>query len=374
LATSASVNTVIEPIVSNSVWGAGWYNAPTVAHYADSGIRWEGSIDIEVNYGVGGAMWNFIKDWGLKWRAYSRSVDISPDGVRVYKYHNAGTYAVDGPPDVLDNTGMWCDGLDFSTSEGSFVTCSMSVKALNRVESDPSDGAAYDDFKYINNTDGVGPWAGGAYSVTPFEDTSPLNPCGTNVNPIPFWRTNANLFYSPDCESVSYIPFATGSGVSPQTGLDPDDLETVDWSIALSNNSVLVYTCNGDRLPTALFMGPIDATGNVTLFHPISVFDPILGPTATQGTLTDPYLFAQVTWFRVEIATGLDPPNDYLYLELPTVIVESDDFGLKGQSDVTNRAFTLKGLGGRVYSSRILPSFLMSDEVGAYDPPTRGPS
>ena len=47
LATGASVNLVLEPIYSSSVWGAGWYNAG-VAHYADAAIRYEGTVDFEL--------------------------------------------------------------------------------------------------------------------------------------------------------------------------------------------------------------------------------------------------------------------------------------------------------------------------------------
>ena len=41
LATGASVNLVLEPIYSSAVWGAGWYNAASSAHYADAAIRYE---------------------------------------------------------------------------------------------------------------------------------------------------------------------------------------------------------------------------------------------------------------------------------------------------------------------------------------------
>jgi len=48
LTTGASVNLVLEPIYSTSVWGAGWWNAASTAHYADNAIRYEGNIDFEL--------------------------------------------------------------------------------------------------------------------------------------------------------------------------------------------------------------------------------------------------------------------------------------------------------------------------------------
>ena len=346
LTTGSSVNYVIEPIFSNTVWGAGWYNAPVQAHYADGAIRFEGGIDIEVNYGVGGAVWDFLTDWAINERAYPRSIDISPDGVRVHHYWASGAYGVN-----YDDQGMWCDGMSLSVSEGSFMTASLTCKALDRSETDPgggtdmSTGSAY---RYIKNKQGFG-----YTTLAEFTNTGPLNPGGANINPIPFWRTNAQLL-----RGTYTTPFVGGS--LPQSGL-----ETVEWSADLTNNSVVLYTANGTRLATALLMGAIDATGSLTLYNEGSVFDPITGPTGTEGTLTSPYMYGQNTWFRVTIATT--GPN--LYIELPAVVITADDFGVKGQNDVTNRGFTIQGLGGRTYSTYILPPMLMSDSSGNFVAP-----
>jgi hypothetical protein len=98
LATGASVNLVLEPIFSTAVWGAGWYNAADAAHYADAALRYEGTVDIELQVGPAGAVWDFLANFIVANRAYSRSLDISPDGAHLYKYRNTNntTYDTNG--------------------------------------------------------------------------------------------------------------------------------------------------------------------------------------------------------------------------------------------------------------------------------------
>jgi len=349
LTNSASVNLVLEPIYSNTVWGAGWYNAAQQAHYADNAIRFEGSIDFELQ--GSDAIWDLLADWIVYDRAYPRSVDISPDGARVYQYRTTGVYNAN-----YDLNGMWNTSASISTSEGSFVTVSAGAVALTRGEFDPLGAANFSDFSYINQKTGVI-----TQDCSVFGATNPLNPGGANVDPIPYWKTNANLFR----DAVAYGgPFDNDVANVIQAGL-----ETVEWSVDITQNHVILYTCNGDRLPTALLQGPIAATGTVVLYNTDSVFDPIFGPAQT-GTLTNPFLTAENTYFLVEIDRGADPT---LYIELPAVVVESDDYGIPGQDAITNRTFNLQGLGGRCDSAAptgpVLPPFLMSDSAGLYPGP-----
>lgn len=338
LATGASVNLVLEPIYSSAVWGAGWYNAATTTHYADGALRYEGSIDIDMQ--ATSDFWNMVKDWAIDWRAYSKSLDISPDGVKIYQFTSN---QVQGDPNSFDNSGAWVSSLSFSTSEGSFVTSSIGVVALNRTFADAGpDG-------YLDNRDGV-------TTAAEMDATNPLNPNSLNISPIPFWRTNAQFLY----DAGAAYPGPFGAGSPPQTGM-----ETVEWSVDLSNNQVVLYTCNGSRQATAVLMGAIDVSGSVTLYHPQTVFDPILGGSPTHGvvgtgTEENPFLTAEKTRFLVEIETG---PATSLSIELPAVVVESDDYGLRGQSDVTNRGFSMKGLGGRTSGGVILPPMMMETAV-----------
>ncbi len=341
LATGASVNLVLEPIYSSAVWGAGWYNAATSAHYADAAIRYEGTVDVEMQFGAAGVIWDFLQDWIVAYRAYPKSLDISPDGARVYRYRTTGAYHA-----TLDTQGAFNTSAGFSTSEGSFLTASLGVVCLDRTEVDPAGGTDFTNYSYELQRKGV---IGADCSI--LSTTNPLNPGGTNVNPIPFWRTQAQLMRDT---GAGYTPFS--SGAIPQAGT-----ETVEWSVDVTQNSIWLYVCNGTRLPIALLQGPMDVSGSVTLFHVNGVFDPILGPDQS-GTLTSPYLFAENTWFRVTIAGG---PSGNVFMEVPAVVVESDDYSIPGLDAVVNRVFSIKGLGGRCYNNYALPPFLMSSSTGA---------
>lgn len=345
LATGASVNLVLEPIYSTAVWGAGWYNAADSAHYADNAIRFEGSIDFELQ--GSNDIWDLLGDWIVNERAYPRSIDISPDGGRVYQYRTTGGYNVN-----YDLNGMWNTSAAFSTSEGSFVTVSAGAIALNRAEKDPAGGNTYSDYSYIAQKTGVV-----AGDCATLGATNPLNPGGTNVDPIPYWRTNAQLY-----KKTYAGPFDVDAAALPQTGL-----ETVEWSVDVTQNQVVLYTANGNRLPTALLQGPMSVTGSVVLYNANTVFDPIFGPNGTDGDLTDPYMVAEDTYFLVQIARGADPT---LYMEVPAVVIESDDYGIPGQDAVTNRTFSIKGLGGRCNDAVTMPPFIMSGSNGLFVPPT----
>jgi hypothetical protein len=346
LATGASVNIVLEPIYSSSVWGAGWYNAAMTAHYADNAIRFEGSVDFELQ--GSNAIWDLLADWIINERAYPRSLDISPDGARVYEYHTTGAYDAN-----YDLNGAWNTSASISTSQGSFVTVGAGVIALNRSEEDPAGGTSFSDYSYILQKEGVV-----ADDCAELGATNPLNPSGNNVDPIPYWRTNAQLLRGTFPTSSAGTPSALfAGGAVPQAGL-----ETVEWSVDQTQNHVVLYTCNGTRLPTALLQGPIDVTGNVILYHPDGVFDPILGPDHS-GNLTQPYLYAENTWFRVEIPKGANS----VFIQLNAVVVESDEYSIPGQSDVTNRTFTMKGLGGRcIDTNTTLPPMVMSVSDGSW--------
>lgn len=340
LATGASVNLVLEPIYSTAVWGAGWYNAADAAHYADNALRYEGNLDLELQMGAAGAFWDYCASFIVASRAYPRSLEISPDGSHVYKYLTTGAYNA-----AYDTHGCWCGSANFSTSEGSFVTCSLKVVAIFRSEADPAGGTNYSNYSYILQKSGVI-----ASNCNVLSITNPLNPSGGNVDPIPFWKTNAQL-------GVGVYPGPFGSVTLPQAGT-----ETVEWSIDVTNNEHILYTCSGSRLPRAVLMGPMAVGGNVTLYHANGVFDPILGPAGT-GTITTPYAYAENTWFQIQIAKP--GGTGYVYIEVPAAVIESDDYSITGPDNITNRSFTIKGLGGRCDDTTTLPPCIISDYSGA---------
>jgi len=355
LATAAGVNLVLEPIYSSAVWGAGWYNAAMSAHYADAALRYEGTVDVEMQLGASGVIWDYLAKWIGSERAYPRSLDISPDGARVYQYRTSGAYAA-----KYDLYGAWNSTAGFSTSAGSFLTASLGVIALFRDEFDPTGVANnYSNYTYILQKKGVI-----ASNCSVLSTTNPLNPGGANVNPIPFWRTNAQLLTGTWGGTIAAAPFGKSGFTLPQA-----DTQTVEWSLDVAQGSIWLYVCSGSRLPVALLQGPMEATGNVVLYNPEGVFDPILGPNNT-GTITSPYSYAENTIFQVDIADGA---GGYVHLLIPAAVIESDEYGIAGLDAVTNRTFGIKGLGGRCVNSGgytgSLPPAIISDHLGAYIAP-----
>lgn len=336
LCTGSSVNLVLEPIYSAAVFGSGWYNAPESAHYADSAIRFEGGIDFD--FQASSDIWNFIRDWAIEERAWPRSLSISPDGQNIYEYWvndgagNPINYGPGGIGATFNNQGAWCTALSLSTSQGSAVTASASALAIFRTIG--SGGTPY-----ITNRTG---FILGTPTSTDVTNLRPLNPGEANIDPIPFWKTNANLY----TVASDYNPLAA---TPTPTAVVQAGTETIEWSIDLANNTVPLYTMNGTRFPSAVLQGAIGATANVTLFNNNGVFDPV----GTFNPITNVFTggrFAENTMFRIRIRTNADSAitPTYVYIDLPAVVIESDDFGIKGQSDPVTRAFTMKALGGRI--------------------------
>ncbi len=381
LATGASVNLILEPIYSTSVWGAGWYNASTTSHYADGPIRFEGTVDIELQTNE---TWEFLRQWAVDRRAFPRSLDISPDGVFLYQYHTAAAYGT--PTQCSATLGAWCSSFDLSTSEGSFVTASTGITALNRNEiqlgvdnTNPS-GTGNPAITYCTQQFGV---VGGDYASS-FGPSNPLNPCADNVNPIPFWKTQA-FIYDLEAErtgscalDTSVMPYSVfddtfGTPLGNSGGGDPH--QTVEWNISLANNPVLLNTMDGSPNPSAILQGPIDVTGSVILYNASGIESPIDPQT---GELRTP---AESTNFRIQISTDKDDTNQ-VYIECPAIVIESDDYSIQGQDSITNRTYNFKGLGGRLatgvgsgslpasMADAALPPMLMSNLAGELSDPS----
>ena len=353
LTTGSSVNLVIEPIYSTAVFGSGWYNAPESAHYADSAIRFEGTVDFDFQAST--TVWNFFRDWAIEQRAWPRSLSISPDGQNVFEYWvTDGTNPIaygTGGTGTFNNFGAWASSLNFTTSAGAAVTSSAGVLAIFRAL-----GSAGQ--PYIQNRTG---FILGNPTSTDVQNLRPLNPGQANIDPIPFWKTNANLY----TVAGDFNPYAGVPAESAPTPTTPKQAgtQTIDWSIDLTNNTVPLYVANGTRFPFAVLQGAISATGNATLFNNNGVFDPVgvynSGTNSFNGAST-----AENTTFRVQIRTNAEsnPTPTYVYLHLPAVVIETDDFGIKGQNDPVTRAFSMKALGGRIDSNntQVFPPFYMS--------------
>jgi hypothetical protein len=224
LATNSSVNEVLAPIYSNSVHGAGWIDAGT-AYYSDDIIRYEGNIDFEL---VTEAM-SFLTSWTTTARNASKTVVVSPDGSVIYTF-TAGLL-----------TGAWNSSANFSTSEGSMITCSCGVMGLGRTEA-----------------------VGTSYTV---------NSAGLNeypdYHPYPYWKSSVDVLAGPGGTN----PFGVGS-------------VAIDWNIDVNNNPVVVYGCTGTMGPVAVLMGETDASANVVMFNTSGVGGIPVGATSANTSLT----------------------------------------------------------------------------------------
>jgi len=363
LIESSSINLVLEPIYSEAIWGAGWYNAATNVNYADNAVRYEGSLDFQLQASAN--IWNLIRDWVIEYRAYSRAARITPDASWVYYYgpsqnttadyndHGTGTGS-----DIVVNQGrgrmgLWNQGMSLTTSAGSFVTGSLNSVGLFRQVFGPGNTNPYgvswaDPFQQANpdfrtfTSPGEASYIDDRFGIS--GPNNPLNPVHPeynnqpNFDPIPYWRTRA---YLKRYGGVTWDPI-TIQGI---------ETETVEWSIDQTNNTQVLYTCRGVRGASAVLQGSIDATGSVTLYHPYGLVDPIFGDGSGAYDEFTPYLTAENTEFTAEIVGTGAGSGDYLTIALPAVVVESDDYGIRGQNDVTNRTYGMKGLGGRLLAN-----------------------
>jgi hypothetical protein len=374
LIEGSSINMVLEPIYSEAVWGAGWYNAATNVNYADNAIRYEGGLDFQLQASAN--VWNLVRDWAIEYRAFSRAARITPDASWVYYYGPSQGNSGDARADYNDQgdgtsanivlnqgrgrMGLWCRGLSLSTSEASFVTGSIDTVALFRQAFGPGETSPYGtswadpfqqadpDLSTITNPAEV------AYIDDRFGISGPNNPLNPirseyfdqpNFDPIPYWRTIAYIRRSTD--TTSPVGPDNWANLTVQ-GLDT---ETVEWSVDLTNNTQVLYTCRGVRGATAVLQGSIDATGSVTLYNPYGLPDPVFGFDPTTYDEFNPFLYADNTEFIVQIVGTGASSNEFLTIALPAVVVEGDDYGVRGQNDVTNRTYTIKGLGGRLYQN-----------------------
>lgn len=362
LISGTSINMALEPIYSSSIWGAGWYNGAANVNYADNVVRFEGGLDFELQ--ASRNAWNLVRDWAIESRAYSRAARITPDGSWIYNYTalnspNPAQNPTDPSTYINQATlrrGLWARGLSLNTSEGAFVTASMDCLALERDVFGPDNPNTFQGQLIDPSLVGLSDPGATSYIQDKFglsNPNRPLNPGGYNYDPIPYWRTEAfiKLYDGSAWQRCRIGP--VGNQI---------DTETVEWSVDLANNTMLLFTCRGVRGASAVLQGAIEATGSVTLYNPYGVFDPVFGAPGlnANGTswvsgvspfnLNNPCFYAAITEFVVNI-TGAN-----VSIVLPAVVLESDDYGVRAQSDVTNRVFGIKGLGGRFMNSTGAPA------------------
>jgi hypothetical protein len=117
LATSGSVAIAHDPIVSQGIWGAGWYNAAEQVAYSNNVLKMTGSIGYEL---IVGNVFEALLSFGFNNRAasYGHGIVILPDGKNGFM----------GPG--------WCSQVDMNASTDSNVTGNIGYSSaiLSRVK------------------------------------------------------------------------------------------------------------------------------------------------------------------------------------------------------------------------------------------------
>jgi len=300
LANTTGLDVQINPILSTAVFGSGWFNAAQTTNFADNQLTYEGPIDFD--FQASGSILDFVRDWAVTERAFSKDLSLSPDGSVVYDYLFTALSEFDG---------AWNSALSLTFDPEALVSASATAIAIKRSET-------FADLQYFDNKFGVG---------TP---VNPLNPSPRNTNPVPGWNAEA-----------AFVTDGARWEDLPAFGYDSDfRIEMLNFNLDITNNTVIVRTCNGKRVPSAVLQGTINTTGSATLYREGGIKDPVklLADGVTEAA---DYVFAEDTFFGVAIASTL-------FIKVPFALITTSDYGVQGQNELSSRTFGFQGLGDGV--------------------------
>jgi hypothetical protein len=300
LTNSGGLNRQVNPILSEAVWGAGWYNAARNTNYADGQQHYEGSIAFELQ----GAppVWNLIRNWLIERRVYPNSATISPNGIIKQDYSLK-------PPD--SRRGVWISSAGFAVDPERFITINSNVMALHRDES-----TVGSNYQAIPSVPGNIP-------------TYPLNPGPNyNQNPFPGWSAVTKLTW-PGAPP----PY---DDVNPTT---PQGFVLMGADFTFNNNTQVIKGCTGSPNPVAVMQGTMALEGTIRLWRDGAITDPY-------DTTLNPPFTAQGANLQLSFGgSGASNPT----LLLRHILFTSEDFVIAGQNAPVPRTFGFTGLGEGVY-------------------------
>jgi hypothetical protein len=320
----------VNPILSEAVWGAGWYTGAQTTNYADSQMQFSGALTFELQGGLP-KVWNLIVDWLVNWRVYPQSMLVSPNGLAIQSFQ------ADSNPNGNTRGGVWMNSAGFTIDPAASIKLNCNVIGLQRTETYSSTN-----YRAIN----TGPT--GRQGTTPNLPTLPLNPATVggrqtlNQNPFPGWsaQTQVNLWPS------NYPPPGAPPNFSPSvpTGMF---MMGADWTF--NNNTQVVRGCTGDANPAAVMQGVMATEGTIRLFRDGVIPDPY----AYQWPPTAPFT-ASTTNVMLALGGGVAPPttppppgssSQFPMILFRHVLLTSEEFAITGQNEVVPRAFGFAGLG-----------------------------
>ena len=230
LGTGSAVPRIRPRLDSSSGYGGKISDATQAGIGLPHNYDWEqhdGSVNFEVTSGLFGTLKSWILD-----RQGSESISL---------------LSRDGNSQAYDNA-YW-NSISMSASSGSAIEGSVGFTAIVR------DSYAYGVLGtagYIGNKVGQGVVNG----------TFPLNPSPTNLNPVPFWKTQVTLGGNP--------------------------LDFLTWSLDLSQEVVKFFGCGGNyptpQEPIYLAVGPMTATFTGTYMFQAPAADSLNGLLNIGGT------------------------------------------------------------------------------------------
>lgn len=136
---------------------------------------------------------------------------------------------------ILENC-FWTS-VEFSSGEGTSVSCSVNFLALERTDTMGND--------YLANRLGLISTGTGNFNLT-YMETTALNPGALNKNPVPFWRSKA--------ESAQLLA---------------GNAEITDWNLSFNQVVERYFSCQSSlnpQIPFTVGIGQVTINGNLSLY------------------------------------------------------------------------------------------------------------
>jgi hypothetical protein len=338
LTNTGGLNREINPILSDAVWGAGWYTGAQHTNYADSQMQFSGALTFELQGGIP-AVWGLITDWLVNWRVFPQNLLVSPNGLAIQSFQADPAAGVNPSPGANSRGGVWMNTAGFTIDPAASIKLNCNVIGLQRTET-------YSALNYK----GINTGTGGRYGTSGRYPTLPLNPATVggkqtlNQNPFPGWsaQTQVNL-WPPNYPSPPGAP-PTFDANHP-SGMF---MMSADWTF--NNNTQVIRGCTGDANPAAVMQGVMAVEGTVRLFRDGVIPDPY----AYQWPPTAPFT-ASTTNIMMVLGGGSLPPGGQIpppnsSFPFPTIIfrhvlLTTEEFAIAGQNEPVPRTFGFSGLG-----------------------------
>lgn len=330
LTNTGGLNREVNPILSEAVWGAGWYTGAQHTNYADSQMNYAGALTFELQ-GIP-SVWNVVTDWLINNRVFPKNLIVSPNGLVVQ------SYAAD-PNDPT--TGAWMNTSGFTIDPAASIKLNCNVIALKRSETyasvtaqSPYRAMSGKGGSFTGGTGTPGPpvFPGQQFGVP----TSPLNPIPTNRNPFPGWAAQTQIVW-PGSPPVFTPTNPTGMFMM-----------SADWTF--NNNTQVVRGCTGQPNPAAVMQGVMAVEGTMRLFRDGVIQDPY-GSTNIPPSQTQPFTASGAS---IQMTFGnLAPIPTIQFLH---VLLTSEEFAIAGQNEIVPRTFGFAGLGDGTQPPMLMPN------------------